>query len=83
LQRSCCSKIKATEAGHEGQYLIGLQNTTQQPILQNLSNRTTREKYSKRLGLGSKNDGDTEVLEQMARLWFAKANLMEKEFWKL
>jgi peptidyl-dipeptidase Dcp len=47
-------KIKATEAGHEGQYLIGLQNTTQQPILQNLSNRTTRKKYSKRLGLGLK-----------------------------
>jgi peptidyl-dipeptidase Dcp len=47
------AKIKATEAGHEGQYLIGLQNTTQQPI-QNLTNRATREKNSKRLGLGSK-----------------------------
>jgi peptidyl-dipeptidase Dcp len=37
---------KATEAGHEGQYLIGLQNTTQQPI-QNLSNRATRRKIFK------------------------------------
>jgi peptidyl-dipeptidase Dcp len=55
-------KIKATEAGHEGQYLIGLQNTTQQPILQNLSNRTTRKKYSSVWTRAQKNDdGDTHV----------------------
>jgi peptidyl-dipeptidase Dcp len=83
------AKIKATEAGHEGQYLIGLQNTTQQPILQNLSNRTTREKIFKASWTRAQknDDGDTrEVLEQMARLRLQKANLMgKKNFaeWKL
>jgi peptidyl-dipeptidase Dcp len=83
------AKIKATEAGHEGQYLIGLQNTTQQPILQNLSNRATREKIFKASWTRAQknDDGDTrEVLEQMARLRLQKANLMgKKNFaeWKL
>jgi peptidyl-dipeptidase Dcp len=45
---------KSNEAGHEGQYLIGLQNTTQQPILQNLSNRATKGKIFKVLDSGSK-----------------------------
>jgi peptidyl-dipeptidase Dcp len=68
----CCSNKKSNRSGHEGQYLIGLQNTTQQP-LQNLSNRTTREKYSKRLGLAQKNDdGDTASIIKMARLRLQK-----------
>jgi peptidyl-dipeptidase Dcp len=52
---------------HEGQYLIGLQNTTQQPILQNLSNRKQEKNIQSVLDSGSKNDdGDTrEVLEQI------------------
>ncbi|WP_214072238.1 peptidyl-dipeptidase Dcp [Mucilaginibacter sp. dw_454] len=34
----------ATKAGHPGKWLIALQNTTQQPFLQSLSNRATRQK---------------------------------------
>jgi peptidyl-dipeptidase Dcp len=76
------AKAKATEAGHEGQYLIGLLNTTQQPILQSLTNRATREKIFKSSWTrAEKNgDGDTrEVLEKMARLRLQKANLMGKK----
>jgi peptidyl-dipeptidase Dcp len=46
------AKIKATEAGHEGQYLIGLQNTTQQ-YYKTLAIEQL-EKIFKRLGLGLK-----------------------------
>ncbi|MEL6485833.1 MAG: M3 family metallopeptidase [Pseudomonadota bacterium] len=34
----------AAEEGFEGKFAIALQNTTQQPVLPNLENRTTREK---------------------------------------
>jgi peptidyl-dipeptidase Dcp len=34
-------------AGYEGKYLLTLLNTTQQPLLQNLKNRATREKLFK------------------------------------
>ncbi|MBE0391257.1 Peptidyl-dipeptidase dcp [Flavobacterium sp. PL0002] len=83
------AKLKATEAGHDGQYLIGLQNTTQQPLLQSLTNRATREKIFKSSWTRAEknDDGDTrEVLEQMAKLRLQKANLMgKKNFaeWKL
>nr|WP_238531088.1 M3 family metallopeptidase [Flavobacterium frigoris] len=76
------AKAKATEAGHEGQYLIGLLNTTQQPLLQSLTNRATREKIFKSSWTrAEKNDeGDTrEVLEKMAKLRLQKANLMGKK----
>ncbi|PKH67323.1 dipeptidyl carboxypeptidase II [Flavobacterium sp. ALD4] len=83
------AKAKATEAGHAGQYLIGLQNTTQQPLLQSLTNRVTREKIFKSSWTRAQknDDGDTrEVLEKMAKLRLQKANLMgKKNFaeWKL
>lgn len=76
------AKAKATEAGHEGQYLIGLLNTTQQPVLQSLTNRATREKIFKSSWTRAEknDDGDTrEVLEKMARLRLQKANLMGKK----
>ena len=76
------AKAKATEAGHDGKYLIGLLNTTQQPLLQSLTNRATREKlYKSSWSRAEKNDdGDTrEVLEQMAKLRLQKANLMGKK----
>ncbi len=76
------AKGKAKEAGQEGKYLIGLLNTTQQPLLQSLKNRTTREKIFKASwSRAEKNDdGDTrEVLEKMARLRLQKANLMGKK----
>jgi peptidyl-dipeptidase Dcp len=83
------AKVKATEAGKDGKYLIGLLNTTQQPLLQNLKNRATREKiYKSSWYRAEKNDdGDTrEVLEKMAKLRLQKANLMGKKSfaeWKL
>ena len=76
------AKAKATEAGHDGKYLIGLLNTTQQPLLQSLKNRATREKlYQSAWTRAEKNDeGDTrEILERMAKLRLQKANLMGKK----
>ena len=83
------AKAKATEAGHEGKYLIGLLNTTQQPLLQSMTNRATREKLFKSSWTRAQknDDGDTrEVLEKMARLRLQKANLMGKKTfaeWKI
>ncbi|MFV8271034.1 M3 family metallopeptidase [Flavobacterium sp. GT2N3] len=83
------AKVKATEAGQDGKYLIGLLNTTQQPLLQSLTNRATREKIFKASwNRAEKNDdGDTrEVIERMVRLRLQKANLMGKKSfaeWKL
>jgi peptidyl-dipeptidase Dcp len=76
------AKAKATEAGQDGQYLIGLLNTTQQPVLQSLTNRATREKIFKSAWTRSEksDDGDTrELLEGMAKLRLQKANLMGKK----
>lgn len=83
------AKLKAKEAGYDNKYLIGLLNTTQQPLLASLKKRATREKIYKSSWFRSeKNDeGDTrEVLEKIARLRLQKANLMgNKSFaeWKL
>jgi len=83
------AKVKATEGGQDGKYLIGLLNTTQQPLLQSLSNRATREKIFKASWNRAErnDDGDTrEVIERMVRLRLQKANLMGKKSfaeWKL
>lgn len=76
------AKAKATEAGFPGKYLIGLLNTTQQPLLPSLKNRATREKIFKASWTrAEKSDsGDTRaVLEQLAKLRLQKANLMGKK----
>jgi peptidyl-dipeptidase Dcp len=76
------AKAKATEAGQDGKYLIGLLNTTQQPLLASLKNRATREKIFKSAWTRAEknDDGDTrEVLEKLARLRLKKANLMGKK----
>ena len=78
---SAAAKDKAKEAGKEG-YLIGLLNTTQQPLLPSLTNRATREKlYSASWHRAEKNDdGDTrETIERMAKLRLKKAQLMGKK----
>ncbi|HSD05627.1 MAG TPA: M3 family metallopeptidase [Flavobacterium sp.] len=83
------AKQKAKEAGYENKYLIGLLNTTQQPLLVSLKNRATREKiYKASWYRAEKNDeGDTrETLEKIVRLRLQKANLMGKKSfaeWKL
>jgi peptidyl-dipeptidase Dcp len=83
------AKMQANEAGFEGKYMISLQNTTQQPVLQYLENRNSREKiYENSWTRAQKNDeGDTrETLEQMVRLRLQKAQLMGKSSfaeWKI
>lgn len=83
------AKLKATEAGHDGKYLIGLLNTTQQPVLGSLTNRSSREKIFKASWTRAEknDDGDTrEVLEKIAKLRLQKAKLMGKKSfaeWKL
>jgi peptidyl-dipeptidase Dcp len=83
------ARLQAIEVGYDGQYMISLQNTTQQPVLQFLVNRNSREKiYKSSWNRAEKNDdGDTrELIEQMVRLRLLKAQLMGKSSfaeWKL
>ena len=79
----------AKAAGKEGKYLLALQNTTQQPLLQNLKNRATREKLFKaswyRAEKGNADD-TRNILEREAKLRMEKAHLMGKKSfaeWKL
>ena len=76
------AKTRATEAGHDGKYLVGLLNTTQQPLLPSLKNRFTREKIFKSSWTRAEknDDGDTrEILLKMAKLCLQKAKLMGKK----
>lgn len=79
----------AIKAGHPGKYLLALQNTTQQPLLQNLKNRATREKLFKaswyRAEKGNADDTRT-ILERQAKLRMEKGHLLGKKSfaeWKL
>lgn len=79
----------AKAAGQAGKYLLALQNTTQQPILQSLKNRATREKIFKaswtRAEKGDAND-TRETIEKLAKLRLKKAQVLgKKNFaeWKL
>lgn len=79
----------AKAAGHQGKYLLTLLNTTQQPLLQNLKNRATREKLFKaswyRAEKGNADDTRS-ILERQAKLRMEKAHLSGKKSfaeWKL
>jgi peptidyl-dipeptidase Dcp len=79
----------AEKAGQKGKYLIALINTTQQPCLQNLTNRASREKIFKaswtRAEKGDANDTRA-TIEQMAKLRLQKAKLLGQPnyaAWKL
>lgn len=79
----------AKTAGYEGKYLLTLLNTTQQPLLQNLKNRATREKLFKaswyRAEKGNADD-TRNIIERMAKLRMDKAHLLGKKSyaeWKL
>lgn len=79
----------AKTAGQPGKYLLALQNTTQQPLLQNLTNRATREKLFKaswqRAEKGDAND-TRETIEKLAKLRLKKAQILGKKSfaeWKL
>ncbi|KQR93649.1 dipeptidyl carboxypeptidase [Chryseobacterium sp. Leaf180] len=79
----------AKNAGKAGQYLLALQNTTQQPLLQNLKNRATREKlFNASWTRAEKDDqNDTrETIEKLAALRLRKAQTLGKKSyadWKL
>ncbi|WP_291101365.1 MULTISPECIES: M3 family metallopeptidase [unclassified Flavobacterium] len=76
------AKKSATEAGQDGKYLINIINTTQQPVLQDLKNRASREKIYKASWYRAEkgDEGDTrEILEKTARLRLQKAQLMGKK----
>lgn len=83
------AKLNASAVGQDGKYLIGLLNTTQQPVLASLTNRSSREKIFKSSWTRAEknDDGDTrEVLEKIAKLRLKKAKLMGKKSfaeWKL
>ncbi len=72
----------AEQAGQKGKYLLALQNTTQQPLLQNLKNRNTREKLFRaswtRAEKGDEND-TRETVEKLAKLRLQKAQLFGKK----
>ncbi len=72
----------AEQSGQKGKYLLALQNTTQQPLLQNLKNRETREKLFRaswtRAEKGDAND-TRETIEKLAKLRLQKAKLFGKK----
>jgi peptidyl-dipeptidase Dcp len=73
---------KAKAAGFAGQYLLGLLNTTQQPLLSSIKLRSSREKLYKSSWMrAQKGDaGDTrEIIEKLATLRLQKAQLMGKK----
>lgn len=69
----------ASNAGYEGKWLIALQNTTQQPLLQNIENRETRRKLFEasvtRTEKGNEND-TREIVKRIAELRAEKATLL-------
>ncbi len=94
LEGLSTEELKAAQSdaeaiGQAGKYYIALQNTTQQPALQSLKNRASREKIYKaswfRAEKGDENDTRT-TIEQMAKLRLQKAKLLGKPnyaAWKL
>lgn len=69
----------AKAAGKEGKWLLKLQNTTQQPLLQSLSDRDTRKKlYETAWNRAEKNDdNDTrKTIVQIAKIRAEKAGLL-------
>jgi peptidyl-dipeptidase Dcp len=69
----------ATSAGEKGKWLLSLQNTTQQPALQSLENRDTRQQLFEaswnRAEKGDKNDTRATIL-RLAEIRAEKAGLL-------
>ena len=69
----------AKAAGHDGQWLLALQNTSQQPVLVSLEDRALRERVmAASLGRAAKGDGnDTRAtIQRLAELRARKAELL-------
>ena len=78
------SELKAAETdseanGHKGEYALALQNTTQQPLLQDLENRDMRHELFEdswtRTEKGDKND-TRETIKRLAEIRAEKAKLL-------
>ncbi len=74
----------AADKGQPGKYAIALQNTSQQPVLQVLENRETREKLFQ-ASLSRNDEGDAfdtrKVLARIAALRARKASLFGEPDW--
>lgn len=73
----------ATAAGHEGQYLIKITNTTRQPVLASLENRDLREKIW-RASAERALDGEfsnRDIVPQLVKLRAQKASLLGYDSW--
>ena len=72
----------AKNAKSSAKYLLNLQNTTQQPALQNLKNRSTREKIFKaswsRAEKGDASDTRA-IIDELAKLRLQKAKILGKK----
>ncbi len=72
----------AKSAGYEGKYLLALQNTTQQPLLKSLKNRSVRERLFKagwtRAEKGDAND-TRDIIKKLAALRLKKGQLLGKK----
>jgi peptidyl-dipeptidase Dcp len=69
----------AEKAGHKGQYLLVLRNTTQQPLLASLENRALRERLLKASMARGDTDGPTDqrdVIATLAKLRAEQAKLL-------
>lgn len=70
----------ATEAGHEGKYLISLLNTTRQPVLSSLENRALRQRvWEASANRGVADNGP--ALLRIVELRAAKAKLLGYPTW--
>lgn len=70
---------RATEAGHEGKYLIALQNTTGQPPNQSLTNRASRQRIheaSVNRGISGGEFDNRELVARMVALRAQRAELL-------
>lgn len=69
----------AKAAGHDGKYLLALQNTTQQPDLASLKNRATRQKlFEASWNRTEKNDANDNrpIVARLAQIRAQKANMI-------
>lgn len=73
----------ATEAGHEGKYLLKLTNTTRQPLLSQLSNRELRQKVWQ-ASANRNQSGETDnrpIVARLAQLRAERARLLGFDNW--
>lgn len=73
----------ATDAGHEGKYLLKLTNTTRQPLLSQLSNRELRQKIWQ-ASANRNQSGETDnrpIVARLAQLRAERARLLGFDNW--